>query len=146
MIFARSVSPGPRMVLATTTATRWGHRVTHDEITSIDRARMVTFGFGDWQLILTEDRQLAGECVWRDRTVKLSAWLLSRADAAQVTDTILHEIAHTLVGPVAEARGDTVRIEAHGQAWRACARRIGANPDATVHGRSPALRGGASAD
>jgi len=40
------------------------------------------------------------------------------ASSEQLTDTILHEIAHALAGPAAK----------HGPAWKAIARRLGATP------------------
>ena len=59
-----------------------------------------------------------------------SQWIKHRVDVhgeksggAEIRDTVLHEIAHALVGP--EAR--------HGPEWKAIAKRLGATPRANVY-------------
>ncbi len=64
------------------------------------------------------------------RTIRLSRHLVRLNDDAEVRDTILHEIAHALVG-----------VEhGHDAAWKSMCRRIGARPERTAGGevRMPA--------
>lgn len=68
-----------------------------------------------WRLGWDNARRRAGQTRFHDRTITLSKPLMSLYTQAQVRDTILHEIAHALVGP--EHNHDSV--------WRATAQRIG---------------------
>lgn len=54
------------------------------------------------------------------RTLSLSAPLTRLNAEKEVEDTILHEVAHALAGLDAD----------HGPAWKACASRLGARPEA----------------
>jgi predicted SprT family Zn-dependent metalloprotease len=51
--------------------------------------------------------------------IQLSRSYVERSNRRAVTETILHEIAHALVG----------LHHAHAEKWKAVARRIGANPN-----------------
>lgn len=57
----------------------------------------------------------AGLCSFRRKRISLSAELTQKATNAQVRETILHEIAHALVGPAV----------GHSEKWRTKARSIG---------------------
>ncbi len=82
------------------------------------RALMDRHGLDEWALRFNGARKKLGECRPQQKLL-----LISRAHAVneapgQVTDTILHEIAHALAGPDA----------GHGPAWKEIARRLGATP------------------
>lgn len=62
-------------------------------------------------------RRAAGICSYRKRTIELSLPLTLLANVEDVTDTILHEIAHALAGPAA----------GHGPVWQRIAKSIGCN-------------------
>ncbi len=72
-----------------------------------------------WSFAWDNARRRFGVCNYRKRTIGLSRALVALNDAAQVRDTILHEIAHALAGPQAK----------HGYRWQAQARAIGAKPE-----------------
>lgn len=59
-----------------------------------------------------------GQCQYGPRRLSFSWPLFERNGEDECRDTILHEIAHALVGPG----------HGHGPAWKAMARQIGANP------------------
>lgn len=61
-----------------------------------------------------------GLCSYSKRTIQMSRVFVSHNDAEQVMDTIMHEIAHALVGPG----------HGHGEVWKAKARQLGATPRA----------------
>ena len=96
------------------------------------RGLMDRHGLGEWTLGFIAARGKLGECRPLHRHIGLSRYHAVTGSPEQVTDTVLHEIAHALAGPGA----------GHGPAWKAIARRIGATPrsgvhdcDGTVHGR-----------
>jgi predicted SprT family Zn-dependent metalloprotease len=63
-----------------------------------------------------------GVCRYGRREIGMSRRLTLANDEAQALDTVLHEIAHALVGPG----------HGHGPVWKAKAREIGARPKACV--------------
>ncbi len=56
-----------------------------------------------------------GQCDHRTQSISVSRYLTEKATSDEVTQVLLHEIAHALAGPRA----------AHGPKWRAIARGIG---------------------
>jgi hypothetical protein len=72
-------------------------------------------GLDDWRLVFDNAKTRAGICRAVPREIGLSRVLTQLHSEAEVTDTILHEIAHALVGP---AHG-------HDAIWRAKALAIG---------------------
>ena len=62
-----------------------------------------------------------GMCKHATKTIQVLNAHVQNDSHAAIMDTILHEIAHAIVGP---GKG-------HGPVWRAAASRIGANPRAT---------------
>ena len=67
----------------------------------------------------TRSTKRFGVCDYSERVIKLSEKLVRLNDEAQVRDTILHEIAHALVG---QGHG-------HGHVWQRQAVAIGAKPE-----------------
>lgn len=76
---------------------------------------MKAHGLHDWRLTLDHARRRAGQCDYRNKTISLSRHYVRYADEAHIHDTILHEIAHALVGP----------RHGHDSIWRQKAREIG---------------------
>ena len=72
-----------------------------------------------WTAKLDESRSRAGACHYTKKWILLSRLYVRAASAAQLDDTILHEIAHALVGP----------HHHHDAVWRAKARAIGCSGD-----------------
>lgn len=73
-------------------------------------------GLTDWSFAFDRARVRAGACHHHDRRISLSPHLTRAHDEAQVRETLLHEIAHALVGP----------RHGHDEVWRARAVAIGA--------------------
>lgn len=80
------------------------------------RHAMDVHGLTDWGLGLDRAKVRAGACHFTDRRITLSRALTLAHDEEQVRETVLHEIAHALVGP----------RHGHDQVWRAKALSIGA--------------------
>ena len=79
-------------------------------------------GLTDWRVVFDRAKTRAGVCRFRERTVGLSWPLTQLHSAAEVRDTILHEIAHALVGPTHK----------HDAVWRATAARLGCSARACM--------------
>lgn len=88
-------------------------------------------GLNGWSFGFDRARRRAGQTNYTDRIITISAPLTELATRHQVTDTILHEIAHALVG---EGHG-------HDAVWRNAARRIGATPRRVVDRDYPQIPG-----
>lgn len=72
-------------------------------------------GLPDWRIIYDHARRRAGLCNFTTRTISLSRHYARHAPLDHIKDTILHEIAHALVGP----------RHGHNAVWRQKAREIG---------------------
>lgn len=82
------------------------------------RQTMNNHGLGHWIFAFDRAKRRAGLCNSRHRTISLSENYVSRNDKEEILDTILHEIAHALVGP---GKG-------HNNEWKAMCIKIGAKP------------------
>ena len=71
-----------------------------------------------WTFSFDRAKRRFGVCKHRTKQISLSRELTLLNDESQVTDTILHEIAHALCGP----------RNGHNGVWRMKCREIGANP------------------
>lgn len=82
-----------------------------------------------WSVSYDSAKSRAGVCRFGERVIGLSAPLTALHDEHDVRDTILHEIAHALVGP----------RHGHDAAWREAAREIGCTGERCVSAESPRL-------
>ena len=82
---------------------------------------MEDHGIGNtWSFAFDGAKRRCGVCNYNTRTISISRHFVQANGEAEVRDTILHEIAHALVGPKADA---------HGSAWKLQAMRVGARPE-----------------
>ena len=98
----------------------------------LDARRLATglmrrHGLTGWRLVFDNAKTRAGICRAVPREIGLSRVLTQLHSEADVTDTILHEIAHALVGP---AHG-------HDAVWRAEALAIGCSAKRCVSSSAP---------
>lgn len=91
---------------------------------------MAHHGLDGWHFAFDRAKRRAGQTNFRDRRITLSRYITEASTPEQVRDTILHEIAHALVGP----------NEKHGPKWQERAIRIGATPRASMRG-APQVEG-----
>jgi predicted SprT family Zn-dependent metalloprotease len=82
-------------------------------------------GLDGWAFAFNRNVRRAGVCRYptsrRPGRIELSAHFVVRNPAAEVRDTILHEIAHALVG----------QSHGHDDVWKAKCREVGARPERT---------------
>ena len=76
---------------------------------------MNAHGLAGWRIKLDHARRRAGQCDYTNKIISLSRLYVRHADIDHIRDTILHEIAHALVGP----------RHGHDAVWRQKAREIG---------------------
>src|SRR5436305_8366046 len=86
---------------------------------ALARDLLSTHGLTDWSFRLNRSRLNMGLCKYGPRTVELSVFFVERNSDEAIRDTLLHEVAHALVGPG----------HGHGPAWKAMCRRVGAKPE-----------------
>lgn len=73
-----------------------------------------------WYIVIdNKPKRRLGQCRPRLRQIGLSKQVLTRCRWEEIVDTILHEIAHALVGAG----------HGHDEVWKAKCREIGAKPD-----------------
>jgi len=80
---------------------------------------MSQHGLHDWSFAWSQAKRTMGSCNHTKRVIKLSAVVSPLRDIKNVKNTILHEIAHALVG---SGHG-------HGYVWKIKAFEIGCNAD-----------------
>jgi hypothetical protein len=64
-------------------------------------------GLDDWTIVADRAKTRAGVCRYSRREIGISGPLTTLHDESEVLDTILHEIAHALVGPRDSTRSCT---------------------------------------
>lgn len=95
------------------------------------RGLMSTHGLVGWTVALDRAKTRSGACHFRTRRITLSSHLTRLHSDEEVTDTILHEIAHALVGPT----------HGHDAVWRAKATAIGASGERCISPQAPSMEG-----
>lgn len=91
------------------------------DVQELAKALMAEHGLIEkgWTFKWDRAKKRAGSCQYKAKNITLSMPLMKLWDEPEVTDTILHEIAHALAGHKA----------GHGTQWKMAARTIGAKPE-----------------
>ncbi len=97
----------------------------------LGRALLDHHGLHDWELVFDRAKRRAGVCRESTRQVGLSAPLTELHSESEVRDTLLHEIAHALVGT----------RHGHDRVWKATARRIGCSGERCTAPDAPSIDG-----
>jgi predicted SprT family Zn-dependent metalloprotease len=80
---------------------------------------MKTHGLHDWRFQFNRRKETMGLCVYTRRIIELSLHFVERNPIEEIRDTILHEIAHALVG----------HEHGHDRVWQRKCIEIGARPE-----------------
>ena len=91
------------------------------EVAQEARELMHKHGLDGWTFRFSAARRTIGLCKEKGKIIQLGRHHAANDPREQVTDTILHEIAHALAGAAA----------GHGPVWRNVAKRVGAAPRAS---------------
>ena len=100
---------------------REGRRERLLDVAREARELMHKHGLDGWTFRFGAARRMIGLCREKGKIIQLGRHHAANDPREQVTDTILHEIAHALAGTAA----------GHGPVWRNTAKRIGATPRAS---------------
>ena len=82
---------------------------------NLARFEMDKNGLLDWKLDLDHAKVRAGACFFKEKKISFSRNFIKNSNEVEIYDTILHEIAHALVGPKC----------GHGIVWKNMAKRLG---------------------
>jgi hypothetical protein len=96
------------------------------------RNLMIKHGVGMWRLTFVNHMSYAALCNHKDLTISLAVEYVQAYTVEQVTQLVLHEIAHALRGRVVP--------DAHDEKWLKLARRIGYSGDAVLPASYPKPR------
>jgi predicted SprT family Zn-dependent metalloprotease len=89
-----------------------------DAVQTFASRLMVVHGLHDWSFAYNRRKRSMGLCVYQRRTIELSTPFVERNGPSEILDTILHEIAHALVGP----------NHGHDAVWKRKCLEVGAKP------------------
>jgi hypothetical protein len=98
---------------------------------ALGRSLLRDHGLEHWRVTTDRAKTRAGVCRFAARTISLSGPLTRLHSESEVRDTLLHEIAHALVGP----------RHGHDDVWRRKAVEIGCSGQRTVDADSPHVEG-----
>ena len=85
------------------------------EFINLARSEMDKNGLLDWKLDLDHAKVRAGACFFREKKISFSRNFIKNSKESEIYDTILHEIAHALVGPK----------HGHDIVWKKMAKKLG---------------------
>ncbi len=105
--------------------------MNHSEARELATVLMTRHGLRGWRLVFDNARTRAGVCRADRREIGLSRPLVALYSPEQVTETVLHEIAHALAGPQ----------HGHDRVWQATARRIGCSGTRCISADAPRIDG-----
>lgn len=89
------------------------------EVRRLARELMDRHGLRDWMFGFNRRKRAMGLCRYEIKAIELSWDFVQRNPEEEILDTILHEIAHALVGPE----------HGHDEVWKAKCIEIGARPE-----------------
>lgn len=84
-------------------------------------------GLTDWTFGFNRRKRSMGLCLYKLRAIELSVYFVRRNNHEEIRDTILHEIAHALVGPE----------HGHNSVWKQKCVEIGAKPNRCANADMP---------
>ena len=129
---SRRVSvPTPRVVVDEATGREEAVAMDVTRALAMGRALLREHGLEDWTLTTDRAKRRAGACRFGRRQISISEPVTRLHDEAEVRDTLLHEIAHALVGPQ----------HGHDGVWRAKALEIGCSGERCVSADAPQVPG-----
>lgn len=97
-------------------AARHARRV---EVRNLALGLMGQYGLLDWTFVYNRRKRALGLCRYATKTIELSIYFVDGNTIEEVRDTLLHEIAHALVGPG----------HGHDWVWKVKCAEVGARPE-----------------
>lgn len=90
------------------------------EVSNLASQLMAQYSLDGWSFAFNKNKRRLGVCKQDSKRIELSAVFAERNSSEQVVDTILHEIAHALVGV----------CHGHDRRWKDMCLALGCNPEA----------------
>jgi predicted SprT family Zn-dependent metalloprotease len=103
----------------------------HKEARQLATGLLDRHGLSGWRLVFDNAKTRAGVCRSDRKEIGLSRHLMGLYSPEQVTETVLHEIAHALAGP----------RHGHDRVWQTVARRIGCSGQRCMPADAPQVEG-----
>lgn len=97
------------------------------QVQALAQGLLASFGLREWSFAYNRRKAAMGMCFYDRRTIELSHHFVERNSHAEIVDTLLHEIAHALVGPG----------HGHDAVWKRKCVEIGARPVRCGHAAMP---------
>ena len=97
------------------------------QVQALAQRLLASFGLHTWSFAFNRRKAAMGMCYYHCRTIELSIHFVERNNHAEILDTLLHEIAHALVGPG----------HGHDAVWKRKCVEIGARPSRCGHAAMP---------
>jgi predicted SprT family Zn-dependent metalloprotease len=101
-----------------------------EKVRDLARRLLDAHGLSEWSFGFNRRRRSLGLCDYHRQAIELSLHFIERNGPDAILDTLLHEIAHALVGPG----------HGHDAAWKGMCSRVGARPVACRRAEMPAGR------
>lgn len=102
----------------------------YQEVRRLALELLAQHGLKNWSFAYNRRKQALGLCVYHRQRIELSIHFVERNSPEEILDTILHEIAHALVGPG----------HGHDRVWKRKCKEIGARPSRCGQAEMPAGR------
>jgi predicted SprT family Zn-dependent metalloprotease len=90
-----------------------------EEIRQLAADLFALYGLAGWSLEFNRGKRTMGLCLYGSKTIALSVHFVERNQDEAIRDTLLHEIAHALVGPG----------HGHDASWKRKCLEVGARPE-----------------
>lgn len=103
------------------------NQTRREEIRRLALELMALHGLADWRFSFNNRKRHLGLCRFTVRTIELSVYFVERNGLDEIRDTILHEIAHALVGPG----------HGHDRVWKQKCLEVGARPQRCIRADMP---------
>jgi predicted SprT family Zn-dependent metalloprotease len=97
------------------------------EVRRLAHDLLAAHGLHDWSFAFNRRKRAMGYCYYGRKVIELSVHFVARNPDVVVRDTLLHEIAHALIGPE----------HGHDEAWKQKCREVGARPERFGHADMP---------
>jgi predicted SprT family Zn-dependent metalloprotease len=90
------------------------------ELEDLAHQELLKHNLTGWTFAFVNTKRRLGVCKYREKRIEIAEYYAANSPRETVVDTLLHEIAHAIVGPGV----------GHGPGWKLVAMRLGATPRA----------------
>jgi predicted SprT family Zn-dependent metalloprotease len=103
------------------------HESFREQVRQFAQQLLARHDLHDWSFAFNRRKRSMGMCFYECCTIELSLYFIERNSLEEIRETLLHEIAHALVGPG----------HGHDAVWKRKCQEIGARPIRCGHANMP---------